>query len=152
MNRYTRPKAVLADMDGTLVDVTRVLHYVQRPAREKDFDSFHRESLDCPPNMQALSFCLRHYAQGRVIVVGTARMAKHYAVSRLWLKRNMVTPYDGPIMCRRDGERIADVAIKRRMFRYLVRNYDIVAAIDDNPPIIELWKELGIPEVEVVPR
>lgn len=153
MNRHIRPKAVLVDMDGTLVDVRSILHYVERPSAEKDFDSFHRESLSCPANQQALDFCVRHHELGHVIVVATARAQQHEEVSRLWLDRHMVTPFDGPIMVREPGERISDVAIKRRMYRYLVRNYQFVAAIDDNPPIINLWKEeIGIPEVEVVPR
>lgn len=151
MRPYERPRAALVDMDGTLVNVSSILHYVQRPSNQKDFRSFHDESLHCPANKQALDFCVRHHEMGHVIVVGSARMQQHYEVSSLWLERNMVTPYDGPILMRRDGERIQDVFIKRRMFRYLSRNYDIVAAIDDNPPIVALWKELGIPEVEVVP-
>lgn len=152
MRPYARPKAALVDVDGTLVNISSVLHYVQRPSAEKDFHSFHQESLNCPPNQQALDFCVRHHDMGHVIVVGTARMQQHYDVTSLWLQRNMVTPYDGPIMLRRDGERIADVEIKRRMYRYLSRNYDIVAAIDDNPPIVALWRdEIRIPEVEVVP-
>lgn len=43
--------------------------------------------------------------------------------------------------------------VKRDIHRILTRDheFEIVGAIDDNPPIIELWQGLGIP-TEVVPR
>lgn len=144
-----RPKAVLVDMDGTLCDVTAIRHYVMRPKDEKDFDGFHQASKDCPPHEQALEFCRRHHAAGDVIVVVTARMDRHYEVSKAWLDQHMPVPYDGPIM-REDGLRFSDTEIKRRIHQYLIRHYDIVGACDDNPAIVGLWRELGIP-VEVVP-
>ncbi len=147
-----RPDAVLADMDGTLVNVSSVRHYVTADG-EKDFDKFHEAARHCPPNEQALEFCRRHHAAGRLVLVGTARMAMHYATSKGWLDDYLlpVVPYDGPIMPRWNGCIYSDVVVKRWMFRYLSRQVNIVAAIDDNPPIVQLWEELGIPEIEVVP-
>lgn len=150
------------DMDGTLVNVTSVRHHVIGPG-EKDFDAFHEQSRHCPPNEQALEFCRRHYAAGDIIVVLTARMDRHYDTSKGWLDDYLLPEllpipraphlpvgYDGPLM-REDGLRYSDVVIKRRIHTYLVKHYNIVAACDDNPPIVALWRELAIPEVEVVP-
>lgn len=146
-----RPKAVIVDCDGTLANVASVRHHVvvtdDHP--EKDFDAFHQASRYCPPNEQALEFCRRHYTTGHVIVVVTARMERHYEVTKAWLDEHMPVPYDGPIM-REDGLRYSDTVIKRRIYAYLTRNYQIVGACDDNPAIVALWKELGIP-VEIVP-
>lgn len=147
-----KPRAALVDMDGTLVNVSGIRHFVaSKVAGERDFDAFHQASRHCPAIEQALEFCRRHHAAGHVIVVGTARAAQHYDVSRGWLDDYMVTPFDGPIMFRQEGDRTSDVEIKRNMFHYLSRHYTIVAACDDNPPICDLWVQLGIPEVEVVP-
>jgi hypothetical protein len=148
-----RPKAALVDMDGTLVDVSSIRHYVARPPGEKDFDAFHQASRHCPPIPQALEFCRRHHDLGHIIVVLTARMAMHYDVSQGWLDDYLlpVCPYDGPIMPRYEGCHYSDVVVKRWAYRYLIRNYRLVAACDDNPPILKLWREVGIPEVETVP-
>jgi phosphoglycolate phosphatase-like HAD superfamily hydrolase len=145
-----RRTAVIVDVDGTLCDVSSVRHHV-RPELgvEKDFDAFHRASRTCPPNEQAIEFCRRHHAAGHVVVVVTARMDRHHDVTRDWLNQWMPVPFDGPFM-REDGLRYSDVVIKRWIHRYLARSYDIVAACDDNPAIVGLWQELGIP-VEVVP-
>lgn len=146
-----RPDAALVDMDGTLVCVSAIRYMVATPGCEKDFDAFHEASRHAPAIEQALEFCRRHHAAGHEIVVGTARMCQHYDVSLGWLFDKMVTPFDGPIMPRQFGDTRSDVVIKRKMHRYLSRNYNIVAACDDNPPILNLWEELGIPEIEVVP-
>jgi hypothetical protein len=147
-----RRKAVLVDVDGTLTNVSSIRHHVivtaDHPA--KDFDAFHQASGDCPPHEQALDYCRRHYEAGHVVVVVTARMERHYDVTKAWLDRWMPVPYDGPIM-REDGLRHSDVSVKRRIYNYLSRHYEIVACCDDNPAILELWDELGIPEIEIVP-
>jgi FMN phosphatase YigB (HAD superfamily) len=144
-----RPKAVIVDMDGTLVDVSSVRHHVRKSKGEKDFDAFHAESIDCPPNQQALDFCQRHHEQGDVILVVTARLHKWFYVSLIWLEENMTVPYEGPFM-RRDNDFRPDLEIKREIFDKLIRDYDIVAACDDNPNVIALWEEKGL-AVEIIP-
>lgn len=144
-----KSKGVIVDCDGTLCDVSSIRHHVRTPGA-KDFDAFHQASGDCPPNEQALEFCRRHYAAGHVICVVTARMERHYTVTKTWLDKYMPVPYDGPIM-RPDGLIHTDVSVKTRIYNYLARNYTIVACIDDNPKILELWAKIGIPEIETVP-
>lgn len=46
--------AVIFDMDGTLVDVSSVRHFVMD--KPKDFDAFHAGTAGCPPNMSALAY------------------------------------------------------------------------------------------------
>jgi hypothetical protein len=58
-------------------------------------------------------------------------------------------PFDGPFH-RPDGDFRPDVQVKRDIFKYLSRHYDIRGAVDDNPNVIALWNEIGIP-TEVVP-
>jgi FMN phosphatase YigB (HAD superfamily) len=144
-----RPRAVIVDMDGTLVDVSAVRHHVRKPKGEKDFDAFHAESIDCPPNPQALEFCERHHAEGKLILVVTARVHKWFYTSFFWLQENMTVPFEGPFM-RQDNDFRPDVQIKREIFDDLIKKYDIVAACDDNPHVIGLWEEKGL-AVEIVP-
>ena len=51
---------------------------------------------------------------------------------------------------RRDGDYRPDCAVKREIHAELADRYHIRAAIDDNPNVVQLWEELGIP-VTVVP-
>ena len=146
-----RPKAVICDVDGTLCDVTAIRHHVVVPSgAEKNFDAFHQASRHCPPNQQAIEFCKRHHEAGRVVVIVTARMERHYDVTKAWLDEYMPVPFDGPIM-REDGLRHSDTSVKLRIYQYLSRHYNIVAACDDRPEIVQLWRDLNIPEIEVIP-
>jgi hypothetical protein len=143
----TRPKAVIVDVDGTLADVRGIRHHVaQKP---KDFDAFHAASAGVPPNQQAIDFAQRHHDAGHVILVVTARRQQWLGVTQAWLERHLPVPFDGPFH-RADDDYRPDVQVKRDIFRYLARHYDIRGAIDDNPGVIALWDELGVP-VEVVP-
>ena len=148
-----RPKARILDVDGTLTDVSTIRHYVLRVKDQKDFDAFHAESINCPPIQQALDYAVETVEMGMVPVVATARMERWYDLTKRWLDRELlkVVPfYDGPFHARRDGDRRSDYIVKKELFRYLIRNYDIRGAIDDNPAIVALHEEFGWP-VEIVP-
>ena len=142
-----RARAVIVDVDGTLADVRHIRHHVA--SKPKNFDAFHAASEFVPPNQQAVDFAVRHFQSGHRVVVVTARMQKWLPVTRAWLDRHLPVPFDGPFH-RQDGDGRPDVQVKREIFRYLARHYDVRAACDDNPNVVALWTELGIP-VEVVP-
>lgn len=142
-----RRKAVIADMDGTLADVRSIRHFVA--SKPKNFDAFHAASEFVPANAQALEFVERFHASGHVVLVVTARMQRWEPATRRWLARHMPVPFEGPFH-RQDGDVRPDVQVKREIHRYLARQFDIRAAVDDNPAVVALWDELGIP-VEVIP-
>lgn len=144
-----RPLARILDVDGTLCDVSTVRHFVLRVKDQKDFDSFHAESINCPPHQQALDYAQATYDMGMIPVVVTARMDRWQELTRSWLDMHMPVPYDGPFH-RKDGDRRSDRIVKLEILRYLRRHYDIRGAIDDNPEVIALWESQGIP-VEIVP-
>ena len=152
-----KPTAVLVDVDGTLVDVSGILHYVDgslgttkagKPI--KNFDKFHASSAFCPPNQQAIDYCERAHAAGHAIVIVTARMDQWRTATIEWLNAELDVPYVGPHM-RRDRDYRKDVVVKTEIHAKLTDRYDIVGAIDDNPNVIALWESLRIP-TEVVPR
>ncbi|QDH91683.1 hypothetical protein SEA_PHRAPPUCCINO_5 [Mycobacterium phage Phrappuccino] len=141
----TLPTAVIADMDGTLVDVSSIRHH----AEAKDFDAFHAASADCPPNQMAIDWVKRHHARGDVILVLTGREDKWHQLSHHWLVQNMPVLFCGPFM-RKAKDYRPDHEVKREMYDWLSKRYRITAAIDDRPSIISLWTELGL-DVTVVP-
>jgi hypothetical protein len=140
--------AVIVDVDGTLCDVSSVRHHVAR--RPKNFDAFHAASANCPPIAQTLAFAEEHHGAGRVIVVVTARTYRWESLTRTWLDQHLTVPFAGPFM-RGDNDSRPDVEVKRDIHAILTgdHGYRIVAAIDDNPAIVALWAELGIPTTVV---
>lgn len=143
-----RPEAVIVDVDGTLCNVTSVRHHVLN--RPKDFDAFHREAETCPPHQQAIDFCWKHFQAGRDILFVTGRMEMWRASTQTYIFRTLPgMRVWGPWM-RPQGDYRPDVEVKTDIFNQIAEYWDVVAAIDDNPNIIALWKGLGIP-TEVVP-
>ncbi len=140
--------AVIVDVDGTLCDVSSLRKHVS--SRPKNFDAFHAGSAQCPPIAQTLEFIDHHYGAGRTIVVVTARCYRWEGLTRAWLNRHVTVPFEGPFM-RGDDDYRPDVDVKRRIHEILVHEhgYRIVEAIDDNPAIVALWQELGIPTTVV---
>lgn len=142
-----RQLAVIADVDGTLCDVSSVRHYVLN--KPKNFDKFHQASRFCPPHQMALDWCKGYHDQGYAVIVVTGRMHDHHEVTYQWLREHMPCPFFGPFM-RPHKDLRSDVEVKREIYHQLTQTFNVKACIDDNPRIIALWEELGL-SVTVVP-
>lgn len=142
----TRRRAVLFDMDGTLTDVSAIRHYVVGgPAHNyrKDFEAFHRESVNQPAHAHVVNHAQVANLLGHAIVIVTAREARWRNHTAMWLALNGV-PSDALYM-RANGDRRPDYEVKRDIYARLSASFDIVHAVDDNPAVLRLWDELGIP-------
>jgi uncharacterized HAD superfamily protein len=138
--------AVIVDMDGTLADVTSIRHHVRQ--RPKDFDAFHRESVNVPPHDHVVQQVRDFKAAGHDILIVTARKARWRHHTAMWLALNDV-PNDALFM-RGDKDGRVDVEVKKDILDNISLNWTIVHAIDDNPSIIRLWEDHNIP-VTIVP-
>ena len=138
MNR--RP-AVIVDMDGTLCDVSAVIHLQAEP---DGFTAFHHACAQCPPHKAVVDWCVEHHSRGREILIVTGRDAWSHGLTVEWLVAHLPVPIGGLHM-RRDEDFRSNIDVKREIHSRLVSEYDICAAIDDDPEIAGLWQEIGIP-------
>ncbi|MGH1562993.1 hypothetical protein [Mumia sp. DW29H23] len=136
-----RPTAVIFDVDGTLCDVSTVRHHVRGPRR--NFDAFHAASLACPPNAEVAEAARRASRDGHAVLVVTGRAARWARPTGFWLALHDI-PSDG-LFTRDEHDQRSDVAVKTDILALIRRRYDVVAAYDDNPSVIALWKSYGIP-------
>lgn len=147
----TLPEAVIFDMDGTLCDVRGIRHHVLGgPVNgyRKNFDAFHRDAVNCPPNAWVADAARVEHSAGRAVLVVTAREARHRNSTAFWLALHQV-PSDAMWM-RANGDYRPDHVVKREILAKIRRQYRPVRAYDDNPAIVALWESEGIP-VTVVP-
>jgi hypothetical protein len=138
-----RQKAILVDLDGTLVNVSSIRHFVEEG--HKDFDAFHRASMDCPPNFQVIDRIKHFSAKGFATVIVSGREAKFRRLTEFWIAMWDV-PCDDLIM-RATGNCKSDVDVKRNMFHVLKNKFEIVEAIDDRQNLLDMWQELKISRV-----
>ena len=135
-----KPEAFIFDVDGTLADVEPYRHHVMNGNR--DFDSFHRESVNAHPHYHVVNMALMAKQRGYDILVVTARMAKWRNSTAMWLAMHNI-PSDALFM-RGDEDHRKDYLVKKDILTQIQKTWDVVHAVDDNPSVIALWKENGI--------
>jgi beta-phosphoglucomutase-like phosphatase (HAD superfamily) len=141
-----RRPAVIVDMDGTLCDVSTVVHLQAEP---DGFSAFHYGCAECPPRGSVVDWCVDHYSRGHAILIVTGRDAWTRELTTRWLTEHLPVPIGGLDM-RPDGDFRSNVDIKREIHDRLALTYDIRAAIDDDPEIVGLWQAIGIPVAMVL--
>ena len=141
MGQERRP-AVIFDMDGTLCDVTSVRHHILDRRRRK-YHAFHYGSLFCPPIAWVVDELHNYRRANFDIIIVTARREMWRELTTNWMG-SVGIPHTELHMRGQDDER-KDKLVKSDILDRLLINYDIKHAFDDNPSIIELWNERGIP-------
>jgi hypothetical protein len=146
----SKRECVIYDVDGTLCDVSGIRHHVDpsspRFSGRKRFDLFHSEAIDCPPHPQALAH-LRELESEFATVIVTARKGMWRYHTILWLIENRID-YDDLFM-RDDEDNRKDFAVKFDILGEIRRRYEPVLAVDDNPAVIRLWEQQGIPTIQI---
>lgn len=141
-------EVVIFDLQGTLVDVSGIRHLVEGTGK-KDFDAFHRATGNCPPHQYVVDAAHQARRDNREIIVMSGCGNEHREMAQSWLAHHGIEPL--MLMMRPEGDYRKDFVVKREMYMTVCRlGFRPVHAWDDNPGIIELWRELGIP-VTVVP-
>lgn len=144
-------KAIIVDMDGTLVDVSGIRHYVKDTIKKdgnykkrsnRDFDSFHKASLFCPAIWPTLDQVHGYWQSRYDILIVTARSTRYEKTTRDWLHKYAVA-YTKLFM-RQDGDYRPDREVKEDILKQILDFWDVSHAIDDNPNVIDLWHEYGI--------
>lgn len=145
--RCGKPTAAILDVDGTLCDTRSLAHLVV--GGKADWYEFTAQAHQCPPNQEALNFAAEQHHLGHLLIVATARTEHWRPSTTAWLREHL--PYPVVVQYhRRQHDTRRSVEVKRSMHRMLERRYDLVAAIDDEHDIADLWVSLGIPTVHRV--
>lgn len=151
-HQTVKPRAVIYDMDGTLADVTGIRHYVMGGPEnyyKKDFDAFHRESVNAPPHAHVVRRAQITHAMGFTNIIVTARGSNYRHHTAMWLALNNVP--SAALYMRPQGDFRPDYEVKSDIYERVSRSFDVVQAVDDNPKIIKLWNDCAIESVICIP-
>lgn len=149
-----KKSAVIVDCDGTLVDVSSIRHYVREALlpdgtySKKNFDDFHKASILCPAIWPTVDRLTYYWEKRLDILIVTARGRQYDKTTRDWLHKYSI-PYNKLYM-RDVGDFRSDVDVKRDILAEIELTWNVVEAMDDNPSVIALWEEHGIP-THIVP-
>lgn len=141
-----RRAAVIVDMDGTLCDVNSAIHLQSQP---DGFSAFHHACAACPPHQTVVDWCVDHHGRGHAILIVTGRDAWTRQLTTQWLSEHLPIPIGGLYM-RPDGDFRSNADVKHEIHSLLAQTHEIRAAIDDDPEVVQLWGEIGIPVAMVL--
>ena len=143
-----KPTAVIFDMDGTLADVSSIRRYLDKyeasgRTHHKDFNSFHAESVNCPPHSYVVNAAQVAHLLGHKILVVTARKHMWRNHTAWWLAMHGI--HSDALFMRGNDDNRKDYEVKKDMLETIRKAYIPIYAWDDNPSIIKLWTEENIP-------
>lgn len=142
-NRYK--EIAVYDVDGTLTDTSGHVHLVERD--HVDWNEFYSRVAAAPTHGWVVNLARADRAQGRQIVIVTARHAHNRARTAVWLGRSDV-PSDGMFM-RGAGDSRPAADVKKDVLSHLSKRGRVVRVVDDNDGVINMAHQEGYAAVHV---
>ena len=136
-------KAILVDINGTLSDVSKVVHMIQ--GAEKDwvgfFDAMNSDRVKVNPMVKDF---IKRFKSGYAIVLASGAPERYKPQTMAWLTRNGITVDD--IFFRPDWDKRRGWQFKKSLYEKRIKNiYDIKLVLDDKQDACETWMKLGLP-------
>lgn len=147
--------AIITDRDGTLASVAHVAPVDRSSVSWMMYNA--AMPFDAPvPNVVAVLDWARRTMPDLTIIMTSGRAAGDYPGDQRrlrqmedWIRKHNL-PIDA-ILMRKGGDQRVDSVVKREMYEQSIRPaFDVLFAIDDRPQVCDLWRDLGIPLLQVV--
>jgi hypothetical protein len=143
--------AMVVDVDGTLAQMVTRGPYDTTRYLEDELHEFVA---------MLVHMYIKTYAELGIdlkVIVTTGRYEGHRSVTEEWLSRQGVI-YDRLLMRHgahvndKEGDHRNDALVKRELFeRHIDPHFNVVVALDDRNRVVEMWRHLGIPTLQVGP-
>ena len=146
-NKYvadtSKPQAILVDIDGTIAD----------KGSRNPFD-WGKVGEDKPRDFiidliySYLERCKENDNYIDVIFLSGRDSCCRYETLE-WLQNQFATPkYNINLFMRKEGDMRKDTVVKEELFwDNVANNYNVLAVFDDRPCVVEMWYDIGIPNV-----
>ena len=135
---FSKPKAVIFDIDGTLAHMDG-----NRGAFE--WDKVGMDSVDTHVKRMLKAYVCDDYK----IIIVSGRDSICMKQTEDWLYENRI--YYHALIMRPEGDMRKDTIVKREIFDNYIRNeYNVEVVFDDRPSVVRTWYDIGIPKVVAV--
>lgn len=159
-----RINAIIIDLDGVFFDSRELYKKIKEVTSSKD-EEIRRYGLYLE-ELKSNSWCLElicNMIKSHKILFVTARSADKFDVTEGTIAKELIdyastyhpdltlhqmNNYD--IFMRRPDDFKSDTEYKRGALKDLIRFYNIIFALDDNPEISKMYHEEGIPSLNVL--
>lgn len=146
MNKYLKKAAsekgiIIVDFDDTISDAGHRKHHVEVKDGSPNFQKFNQQAHHDTPNMDVIMKLRQMSKDGNEIVIMTGRSEMVRSQAIQWLQKHNV-PYNKLIM-RPASSRMKSHELKQLWLKDIDKDR-VIAAIDDNPQNINMFKSHGI--------
>lgn len=86
-------------------------------------------------------------SDGHSILIVTSRKEKWRGLTSMWLAINNIRSH--ALFMRENDDNRPDYDAKKDMLNKITEHWNVIHAVDDNPNVIKLWKENGIPTTKI---
>lgn len=129
----TKPKAIIFDMDGSLIDI----------GSRSPYDANNCHLTDTPREMSVEIIKQMYNAEYKIIFC-SGRMEKDRAHTKLSIE-GCLPEIEYELFLRKDGDQRKDAIIKEEIFNEHIKNkYWIKAVFDDRISVCRLWFNMGL--------
>lgn len=133
------PNAVVFDIDGT------VAHMHNRGPF--DWDKVGDDS----PKIGVVQLAQFYRKLGLCVIFLSGRDGVCYEKTRCWITRNIFCDGDYELFMRAEGDTRKDSIVKLELFKNnIADNYYVTSLFDDRPQVVNMWYDIGIPNVFAV--
>jgi phosphoglycolate phosphatase-like HAD superfamily hydrolase len=139
------PPAVIFDFDGTFCDVRPILHLLDRSDRH--LKAFHEATHLAPENKNVFDLHAEVKEAGITDILISVRGEMWRGVTTSWLAQRDYEPEY--FHMRRDDDMRPHPEVKREIIAGIKQEWNILAAVDDDPKNIVMFEEEGIPAILV---
>lgn len=135
------PKAIICDIDGTIAQKSPLRGY------------YHWDlvGLDSPRNFVVEIIQFLSKIKNYHIIFLTGRDECCRDITYNWLLDNLkIQRNNFSLLMRKSGNNRDDRIVKEELFfNDIATKYNVIAAVDDRPKVVRLWKDIGILTVDV---
>ena len=143
-------KAIICDIDGTILDISHRLHWVK--GKDTNWEEFLREDnilkdTPIPMTIEIIRNLNRNYpilfvtGRNKGIEDITIKQIRHYCKLREFY-----------IFTRTDGDHRPDTEIKEELYhKHIEPYYDVKCVFDDKTSVVNLWRSLGLLTYQIDP-
>lgn len=143
--RYPYRKVILCDIDGTLADLKHRLHHISGGNRDWDAffsgvsqDGFREDVWD-----RVVADAEDNGAQ-IIFLSGRSDVCRDDTENWLWGNTGEMPV----VLMRREYDRRPDTEVKRDIFDWHFKGYDVVRVYDDRPCMVRMWRDMGLNVVD----
>lgn len=86
-------------------------------------------------------------SDGHSVLIVTSRKDKWRGLTSMWLAKNNIRCH--ALFMRSDDDHRPDYEVKKDILDKISKHWDVLHAVDDNPSVIQLWEENGIPTTKI---